>query len=236
MKKNIKYSVVTVFVFAFFGLSVCSAAKTGKIAKIFSEDMLSVDLAYFEQIAGIAKYTRGNTKIYYVDNCEVTATVVNGSVTALGLELSSKCTFDLNKFSINTNGKLPMPHNMTLGQFSTLILGDLSFTGQYLRCGSCPDPIIYALRIGSHADNWLDILLEMTSNAENQEEATTSWIRAMSGNDGYMNIESDANGIFNCDSKYSALANKLFRYVKISKITIGNNIGTLCEPLSNEGR
>jgi hypothetical protein len=117
------------------------AMQGGRLARVFVPDMLTADLPYLEHITGPAWRTSGNSKVYKVDGCEVSATVDNGSVHTLGLVLGPKCTFDLSKFIA---GKFPRLHTMTFGQFEALTDGGRSwFMAPCLsNCGNLADPMV----------------------------------------------------------------------------------------------
>jgi hypothetical protein len=136
------------------------ATQSGRLARVFVPDMLSADLPYLEHIIGPAWRTAGNTKVYKVDGCEVTATVDNGRVHALGLELSPKCTFDLSKFIA---GKFPPLHTMTFGQFEALADDGRSwFMASCLAlCGNAADPVVYEHWEGPHTQRFLNVILEV---------------------------------------------------------------------------
>jgi hypothetical protein len=203
--------------------SISEAAKRGKLAKILSPDMLSVDLAYFEQVSGIARNTYDKTKIYSIDGCEVTATIEDSSVHALRVDLSNKCTFDLNDFIPLTSGKFPAPQNLTFGLFDKLEGDDGVFMADCLYlCGNAADPVVFEHWQGPHSLNNIEVMLEAVQVGDAVIDAANIWEEAMKkdkGADWVMYAK------FNCEpEKYNSIAHKAFKNIKITAITIGRNI------------
>jgi hypothetical protein len=137
-------------------LAVCSTAsdaKPAKLAQVFDPEMIDADIPYFERVTGPARNTYGDTKIYKVDGCEITAIVAGGSIRSLRIDLSPQCTFSLNKFLPNFAGKFPSPHTLTFGKFDSVTGGNGQFYADCLtRCGNAADPVIYEHWYGSRAD------------------------------------------------------------------------------------
>lgn len=194
-----------------------------RLRRVFDPEMLSVDLAYFEQTTGIARNTYVNKKLYKMGDCMVTAYISDGSVRALRLDMSKKCTFDLNEFLHNYKGNFPAPHVMTFGQFDAITGGGGRFFADCLSsCGNAADPIVYELWEGSNADMALEVMLEVVQAGDPALAAADKWQAAMER-------EEEEDWImyakFNCSrTKYDQVAHQVFRDVKISAITVGYNI------------
>lgn len=229
MNKLFSCLLTTGIIFAALTSSISEAGKREHLARVFSPDMLSADLPYFEQVTGPARNTRGNTKIYLLDGCEVAATVINGSVHTLRVELSSKCTFDLNKFLQASLGRFPPPHKMTFGQFDALTNGGGRFMADCLvSCGNAADPVIYEYRSGSHADLYLDVMLEAVQAEDGVLAAANMWQDSMKNGEGENWVLETK---FNCkQTKYDEVAHKVFKNAKITAITVGYAIETpMCQ-------
>ena len=199
-----------------------SAAKPVKLAQVFDPEMINADVAYFERVTGPARNTYGDTKIYKVGGCEVTATVAAGSVRSVRIDLSPKCTFNINKFLPNFSGKFPPTHTLTFGKFDSLTGGNGQFYADCLaQCGNAADPVIYVHWYGSRADLVLEVMLEVVQVSGPALSAADTWQAAM----GKAEDEDwiiDAK--FNCTRKYDAIAHQAFRDVTITAITIGYDI------------
>lgn len=91
-------------------LATTSAGAQSRLDAVFEPDVLGADRAYLEKFTGVARNTDtyDNSKIYKVDGCEVTAyfDTKNDTVKALRIELSQKCTFNLNAYSAKFRGRL----------------------------------------------------------------------------------------------------------------------------------
>lgn len=185
-----------------------------KLSEIFAPDMLGSDLAYLEQITGVAKntYAETRTKKYKVEGCMVEVQYsLDKTITALGLDLSPQCSFDAAPF---------------LGQSTTLPANQLTFgqliDGQYYAdclslCGNAYEPSIYKHYEGAHVDNFLEILVSSVS-AQGQYE----WTQAMVQKEGEDWVN---DGKFNCSpQKYNEIAEQFLKQDKIQKITIGYDL------------
>ncbi len=200
-------------------------AKSNKLDRIFVPDMLSADRAYLEQVTGLAWKSYKDTKTYKVDGCLVTATYDEGSVRSLRLELSPKCTFDLNKFLKKNNpynhyAKYPPLYQTTFGQLESLTADSQFMTDCLRECGNIADPSVYEYFGFSHVDNFLDIMVEVTP----ETDASFKWEKAMKkaeGEDWVLETK------FNCQlTKYDAIAHSTFKKIRITAITVGHNIKT----------
>ena len=163
-------------IFLFLGLTLVTldtyAKSRDDLARIFVPGMLTADLAYLEHMVGPAKRTEGNDKEYVINGCKVTVTSANGSIRSLALELSPKCTVDLNKFLRNTTAKFPSVNKMTFGQFEAVQDGKGQFMSECLDCGNSMDPIVSEFWIGSHADGVLEVELSVTLVSTNAIDAS----------------------------------------------------------------
>lgn len=201
---------------------VASTAKQAKLAQVFDPEMIGADVAYFEQVTGPAWQTYGDTKYYKVDGCEVTATIAGGSIRSLGMRnLSSQCTFNLDKFLPNFAGKLPSPHSMTFGEFDSATGMSGQFYADCLgNCGNASDPVVYEHWYGSRADQNLEVVLGVVLVGDGIA-ASMTWEDAMEKVEGrYWIIDKQ----FNYTRKYDAVAHQAFQNVRISKITIGYDL------------
>lgn len=199
-----------------------SAYAASKLEQVMDPEMLSADLAYFERITGPARNTQGDQKTYKVDSCEVTATVGGGVVSTLRMTLSDKCSFNLNKFLHNANPALPKK-NLTFGQFDKSMSGDGVYLSDCLSmCGNAYDPSVYQYWEGSHADGFINVLLEVVLVDDKAINAADQWKDAMvaaKGDDWVM------EGKFNCEpNAFNETAHAAFERIRVSAVTIGSEL------------
>lgn len=192
-----------------------------KLSEIFAPDMLQSDLAYLEQITGIAKSTDiySGVKHYKVEGCDVEVSYSpDNKIIALGLKLTPNCSFDLAPF-IGRSNVLPA-NQMTFEQFD----GNYYASCLYM-CGKAYDPLIYKHHEEPHANNFLEVLVSSVS-ADNY-----AWAEAMIKKEGE---EWVIDTKFNCDpNKYDALAEQLFGKDKIEEITVGYGLIDHVKKFSN---
>lgn len=217
-------SVVVIFSLISIGNKVEKNSKES-LARIFVPDMLYADLAYFEQVTGPARNTDGNTKVYSVDGCMVTATVGGGKIINLKVELSPECTFDLNKILHNARGKLPPPYLMTFGQFEDVFSARGQFMADCLGgCGNAYIPAVHLYWEGSRADSNIEVMLEVEQVDDTAIDAAAAWRDAMVKGESEDWVD---NTKFNCSrTEYDEIAHNLFKDVRITAITVGYGIKT----------
>ena len=199
-----------------------SAAESSVLPQIFDPEMIGADIAYLERLTGPARNTYGQTKVYKISGCEVSVAMIRGTVGSVGMAVSPQCDFDLSTFLPNLRSTGRPLHTLTFGQFDAMSGG----TGRYYEdclylCGNATDPRIYQHWQGSRADKALEVLLEVAQVDEPAVEAAFAWKAGMmeaEGEDWVLDAK------FNCTQKYEEVAHRLFREVRISKITIGYDI------------
>lgn len=184
-------------------------------------EMIGADLPYFENLTGPARNTIDNKKIYKVNNCIVEATIVKNTIQSLKLNLSNRCTFDLNKFIYGNRGKLPPPQKLTFGKFDSIV-GEGNFYAGCLRgCGNAVDPSIYEHWKGAMAQQQIEVLLETTQMDDPILDAANLWEDKMISQESEEWVTQEK---YNCTTKYDSLAHKLFRNARISAITVGYDL------------
>lgn len=216
-----KLKLVVIILIALCGSSAVYA-KTTKLSQIFNPEMIGANIAYFERATGPAKNTYSDINTYKIGGCNVDATIYNGTIQSLRLEVSSKCTVDLNQFFSHSYGKFSPAYQLTFGNFD-MNTGNI---GQYYascltECGNAADPVIFEKWLGSRADQFIEVQLEVVLAKDAALTAAGLWHDVMEKVEGKNWV---MNAKFNCTSKYNAVARKAFRNVKISGITIGRDI------------
>lgn len=199
-----------------------SGARPVNLAEVFDPEMINADLPYFEQVTGPARNTYGDTKYYKVGDCVVQVKLAEGTIRSLSMQLSPKCTFDVNRFLPSHAGKFPPSHALTFGAFDTLTSGTGEFYANCLSlCGNAFLPVIYEYWQGARSDNQLEIMLEAGEFSNHALGAKDTWEAAL----GRVRDEKwviDATLI--CSRKYDESVRRAFRDVTIGVITIGYDI------------
>lgn len=200
------------------------ASEPSKLRQVFDPEILFSDVAYLEHIIGSpAKNTYDNYRIYKVDGCEVEATISEGTVRSLHIDLSPNCTFDLNAFLPSRSNTFPTTHLMTFGQFNSTneSQGYINIYASCLTgCGNAADPVIYEHWEGPRAYGQLEIMLEVVQ-IDSAWKAAEKWKEKMVKAEGHEWVEERK---FNCTQKYETVAQQAFQDVTISAITVGYDI------------
>lgn len=210
-----------------FGLlmfaSSFSAIAKGEIKDIFTTDMIGADVSYLEQFTGPARQTDTtfHTKTYKVSSCEVTANLdqTDKSITSLSMKLSGKCTFDVNPFLPNAFKPFPTANKITFESFENATGGGKFLSDCLTSCGNGYAPSVYEYFQGSHADNYINILVSVEQINDKTIDAGSQWAKSMAEKEG---VDWVIDTQFNCTAKYDGIATKLFSTIKIDSITVGN--------------
>ena len=212
-----------------------NATAADRLRKIFDPEMIGSNLAYFENISGPARKTftgrHSVTYSYYeVDGCKIIAQISRGTVRVIELDkLSPKCTFDLNIFLPNAGkGSLPALHSMTFGKFDALTRQGHYSANCLSLCGNAYDPSVYEYFQASHADQFIEVRLGVVLVGDYAVNAAISWAVEMTKGESETWV---VDRKFACTRKYNAVAQKLFRKVKVTSIAVGYGLSVNdCEP------
>jgi hypothetical protein len=196
------------------------------IGKIFTMDMINAQVGYLEAITGPAWQQTAATaqspeqRIYKLAACQVSATIVNGAITSLGMDLGPECTIDLNKF-FDTGAKIPSANTLTFGTFENDIGSGHFYSDCLSMCGNAFDPSIFEHYMGPHAANFLEVLISAKQVTDPIIDAAEKWSDMMTKAKGQDYV---GNMTFNCDGQYDAPAHTLFASIPITSMTIGYNL------------
>lgn len=205
-------------------VAVASPAEArAKLDDIFTSDMLGAQVAYLETLTGVAWQMDAADRTYKVAGCVVTARTDKGAVKSLKLALTSRCTFDPNKML--SGWKLPSANKITFGSFGTMTGSQGRFYADCLgtTCGNSYVPAVYYHYEGGHAENWVQVNLEVGLLDDAPIDASSTWEDAMEKKFGLDYVQS---GKFNCDASLNAVAVQAFAPVKITAIEIGSDLTT----------
>lgn len=199
----------------------CGKKEPTKIDQIFTPEVLSSNLSYFESITGPAMDNFGDTRDYKVGECKLSATVQKNKVVSVELNLSPKCTFDMHKVAPSFP-EGTYAHKLTFGDFDKYTQGDGRYVSGCIHlCGASYTPSVYQYWSGARPDNFIEILVGAEQTYETPAyQATEKWKEMMinkEGEDYVMNTK------FNC-GKYNREAHELFKKVSLNTIRVGSDI------------
>ncbi len=213
-----------------FFATVANAAPS-KLEQIFTADMIDADVSYLEQFSGPARNSNEfmKTKTYKVNGCIVTAHLDSNekTVQALTLNVSDKCTFDVNSFVANTNKPFPSANKITFKNLDDSMGGGKFFSDCLIGCGNSYAPSVYEFIHSSHADNYIDIMIGVEQSTDVVLDASSKWIDAMKKQEGDEWLIATK---FNCTEKYDDIARAAFKNIRIDSISIGR----LGEPFGSD--
>ncbi len=187
--------------------------------QLFNHDFIGADIAYLEYFIGPARVTLDNSKEYIVSGCRVHAYMVEGSIRALEMRLSPKCSFDLNAF-LTSDNETHEPF-----EANTLKFGDLPSPTTYfsdcfgISCGNAYDPSVYEYYAGSRVEGFIEIL---ASSTQASYEWTSQWAKAMADKEGE---DWMMYGQYNCDPyKYNRVAEQYRTPDQIERVMVGYDL------------
>lgn len=194
------------------------AAQAATVKEVFNGAMLGTDQRYFESIAGVPRESSGNDHVFVVQNCQITATIGNGKVSALRMELAKGCEADLRSFigeDAPRAGQTITPGVFGRGQ---------RYTADCLtQCGNAADPSAFALWTAPRSSGGMEVLMEMVLAGDKALDAADQWEAQMKkavGEDYVLNTK------FNCETRFDDAAAAAFKDVPVNSITIGYGLPT----------
>lgn len=207
-------------------LAAFTQAQAATVAEVFNGDMLGTNQRYFESIAGIPRESAGDDHTFRIQGCTLTATISNGSVTAMRLELAPSCQADLTSF---IGDFAPAPGQpLTFGAFEQAAGSALSYSADCLTmCGNAYDPSVYAAWEGPRVVGFMEVRLEALQVGDAAIDAASAWSEQMTKT---MGEDWVIDGRFNCDTRFDQTASQLFQNVPVTAVSIGTGLpGNHCE-------
>jgi uncharacterized protein YecT (DUF1311 family) len=201
----------------FTGISTTS---NSKLAEVFDPEMVGANIAYLEQIVGVARNIYGDVRVYKVDGCEVIAQISRGTVDSLKLYPSAACTFDLNAFQVGGN-RLPSLESLTFGAFTKLVGSGQMYASCLSMCGNAAEPTVSMHWQGSRAEGLLEVLIETQLVTDETIDASKQWQAAMERKKGTQWVDDRK---FNCEAIENDLAVKAFAHAPVWSITVGRRM------------
>jgi hypothetical protein len=137
------------------------AAKSPKLAQIFTPDILGANVAYLETITGPAFSSLGADRIYKVDGCGVIVGDAKGRIANIGIKgMSAHCSFPIAQYFASGYDH-PVPNYPTFGDIRQGFGGGFDADCLTL-CGNAADPVVTLSYEGSHADNFTNLYAAVT--------------------------------------------------------------------------
>lgn len=204
-------------------LAAFTSAQAATVAEVFNGDMLGTNQRYFESIAGIPRESLGDEHTFRIQGCTLTATISNGSVTAMRLELAPSCQADLTTF---IGDFAPPPGQpLTFGAFEQAAGSALSYSADCLTmCGNAYDPSVYGSWEGPRAVGFMEVRLEAMQVSDPAIDAASTWSEQMTqamGEDWVIDAR------FNCDTRFNQAASQLFQDVPVTAVRIGTGLPSI---------
>lgn len=169
------------------------AAPEPKLAKIFTPDILGANVAYLETITGPAFSTEGADRTYKVGACQVIVGAKAGKIANIGLVgVSPVCDFPIAQYFARSDHLVPdLP---TFGDIKTGLGGDYSVDCLAL-CSNAADPVVTLTYQGSHADNFNDLLAQVSVSDDQVLAAWQDWSDKLVPKYGQPKLEKGTRGL-----------------------------------------
>ena len=134
---------------------------SARLAQVFTPDMLGANVAYLETITGPAFKTEGATRIYKLDGCTVIVGAAKSRIENLGIQgYGGRCSFPIAQYFAGGYDH-PVPNLPTFADIQAGLGGDYGADCLTL-CGNAADPVVSLTYHGSHADNFNDLVAEVS--------------------------------------------------------------------------
>ena len=210
------YMVVAAVLAATLAVASSGSASKPTLAALFTPAAFKLSMKEFDSRLGPATRVYGlYQRVYDVNGCKVEAQGKD-SVNYLALELSDKCSFDLNVFFPKT----------PLGQVNKLTFGDIDKSlpdGDFsadciLDCARRPNPGFYlGAGSGEGAKPFYYLEAKTGLNTPGARDAAGVWAKTMARK-GERWIKAAK---FNCERTFYAEGRKAFRPVRVTTVAIG---------------
>jgi hypothetical protein len=145
--------------------SAAAAPPTGppsaRLAQVFTPDMLGANVAYLETITGPAFKSEGATRIYKLDGCTIIVGAAGPRIANLGIQgYGGRCSFGVAQYFAGGYDH-PVPNLPTFADIREGLGGDYGADCLTL-CGNAADPEVTLTYHGSHADNFNDLVAQIS--------------------------------------------------------------------------
>jgi len=191
-----------------------------KLARIFTPDILGANVAYLETITGPAFKTQGAERTYKVGACEVIVGADKGKIANIGIEgVSAACNFNVAQYFAEGYDQ-PVPRLPTFGDIQTGLGGD--YSADCLRlCGNAADPVVTLTYQGSHADNFNNLVAQVSVNTDPIASAWQDWSDKLAPRVGETRLETGTAGL---SDTQQAVAARDFEDIKPTTIRVGSEL------------
>jgi len=151
----VKLLFIVLFSMPFMAL----ASTKDRLDKLMHHDMLGVQRAYFETIAGVAKRVNKNKRNYDINGCQIWITEDKDlNVTSIELlNISNKCTFNSSNIFLNGPG-----HVLTFGHINDYSFQAKSVESCFVSCGNAADPTYGRYFSAPRYMNFIEFYAEVT--------------------------------------------------------------------------
>jgi hypothetical protein len=198
------------------------AAPSAKLSQIFTPDILGANVAYLETLTGPAFSTEGSDRIYKVDGCKVIVGVAGPKIDNIGIEgFSARCSFPIAQYFAGGYDH-PVPPYPTFGDIKTGLGGAYGADCLAL-CGNAANPVVALSYQGSHADNFNDLLAEISIADEPALTAYQDWSDKLAAKYGQDYVTS---GKFNNGDNLDDVVSKDFAPIRPDTIRVGRDLPT----------
>jgi len=198
-----------------------AVAQSPKLAKIFTADILGANVTYLETITGPAFTTDGPTRTYKVDGCTVIAGIGHGKIDNIGIgNYGGACVFGVAQY-FATSEAPPVSNDPSFGDLQKAF-GDGRYSADcYATCGNAAAPVVTFHYQGVHADNFNDLVAQVSVTADPVVAAYLDWTAQLTAKYGQ---DAAAAGKFPNGDTMQAVAGKDFTALRPTTVRVGQNI------------
>lgn len=199
------------------------AAAPSVMAELFSHDVLGMNLAYVEKLAGPAIRSQMHYHHFKVEGCEFVLKTddKDKAVVDMEIEITPTCNLPLEPLLGSFADDTPRLHDLNFTNLQET-LGGAFYADCLTMCGNAYDPSVYMHAEGPRALNFVEFQLRVKLVDDAAIEASNLWEEAMKAGESEDYV---IDTRFNCEPyKYREVAAKAFAKVKPHSLRFGSGL------------
>lgn len=204
-------------------VTTAPAAAPSAMTELFSHDVLGMNLAYVEKLAGPAIRSNMHYHEFKLEGCQFTLKTDDSdkAVVDMEVQITPTCNLPLEPLLGSFADHTPRLNDLN---FNTLqeALGGAYYADCLTMCGNAYDPSVYMHAEGPRALNFVEFQLRVKLADDDAIQASDLWESAMKAGESEDYV---VEGRFNCDPyKYREVATKAFANVKPHSLRFGSGL------------
>lgn len=195
------------------------------MAQLFTLDVLGMNLAYVEKLAGPAMRSHMHQHTFRAEGCEFTLTTdaYDKAVQDMEVQITPSCNLPLEPLLGSFAGPAQRLQDLNFGTLQHA-LGGMFYADCLTLCGNAYDPSVYMHTEGPRALGFVEFQLSAQLVDDATLQAAHHWAQSMQAGDSEDYV---IDTRFNCEpQKYNEVASKAFALVRPHRLRFGHDLDT----------